>query len=275
MGGRSRRRRRMRRASCIARPRHSVTGSGDAFEGELMSDTSEKTPLKAEDIPDWVPPSVKSMAMAIATGLPVEGTAAHRLLTDPRMESVWRELKKHEITRDALDSLDRLERMSTWDMSDWKVSPQDQAYAAFYARLAIQFAGPRNVVTRAQASAKPWHDAARLCWDVMRSARPRVDTELAQALAIVGEYFEEQGQLQERNPYIVERSSGLRGEDDEIRVRTRLIGKATHSIFGSTLYGTVAKVASVAMQTSVSEKNVQNWCSDLAPNKHHGLMGSQ
>jgi hypothetical protein len=227
-----------------------------------MSDTNEKMHLKAEDIPDWVPSSVKSMAMAVH--ISYEGTVAHRLLTDPRMKSVWRELKKQEITRDALASLEPRERMSTWDITDRKLSPQDQACAAFYARVAIEFCSPRIVRTREQAkkSAKPWHDAARLCWHIMRyEFRPRIDAEFAQALAIVGEYLEKEGQMREQknSPYIVERSSRLR-RDDNIRVGTRLIGEATRSIFGSVLYGTVAKVASVALRTNISGKNVQNWC---------------
>lgn len=228
-----------------------------------MSDTSEKMHLKPEDIPDWVPSPVKRMAMAM--GLAYEGTVAHRLLTDPRMKSVWRELKNHEITPDALASLEQRERMSNWDISDLKDSLQDQAYAAFYARVAIEFCSPRIVASRVDVkkSAKPWHDAAVLCWHVMRyEFRPKIDAEFAQALAIVGEYLERQGQLLEnkRSPYIVERRSRLRGDDNN-RVNTRLIGEATYSIFGSVLYGTVAKIASVALQANISEKDVQNWCS--------------
>jgi hypothetical protein len=181
-----------------------------------MSDTSEKMHLKPEDIPEWVPLPVKRMAMAM--GLAYEGTVAHRLLTDPRMKSVWRELKNHEITPDALASLEQRERMSNWDISDPNDSLQDQAYAAFYARVAIEFCSPQIVASRVDVkkSAKPWHDAAVLCWHVMRyEFRPKIDAEFAQALAIVGEYLERQGRLLENKHHGCDRIGGVVESVDE------------------------------------------------------------
>jgi len=84
---------------------------------------------------------------------------------------------------------------------------------------------------------------------------------------MAAQYLEDQGQLREQNPYIVERTSKERG-DDEVRVQVRLLAAQTFTLFGSFLYGIIAKVATVALQTTptINNHNVRNWCSGLDKN---------
>jgi hypothetical protein len=229
--------------------------------------------MRPEDVPDWVPPAVKSMAAV----MPVGAAISQRLLTDPRMKRVWLYLRRLKVTAATIDALPPLLRMETWEIClfpasknlDEGVSLQDRACAAFYAAIVLELAHCRAIATRAQADelARPWLSAAELCWWVMRhESRPRIDPELAGALSIVGEYLEDQGRVQEQRDslYIVERSSKKRG-DDKIRARVRVLATATHAIFGQFLYGTVATVATVALQINpaVKGRSARNWCRGL------------
>jgi hypothetical protein len=156
------------------------------------------------------------------------------------------------------------------------VSPQDQACAAFFVRIVLTFClesrAPSDVDAKigfpirsradADAIAKRWFDAADLCWGIMRDtfSPAAVDPEFAQALAIVGEYIENQARVLEgkNNILVFDRSSRQRG-DDRIRVSSRLISDAAYSIFGSHMYGTVAKVVNVVLEENVTWKQVCNW----------------
>jgi hypothetical protein len=45
--------------------------------------------------PEWLPPVVAEEAEELAQDRPEDEELLRRLATDPRMESVWREIKKH------------------------------------------------------------------------------------------------------------------------------------------------------------------------------------
>jgi hypothetical protein len=229
--------------------------------------------MRPEHMPDWVPETVKRMAAV----MPVGAAISERLLTDSRMKPVWPHLQRRKVAAATIDALSPLLRMETWeicrfpasDTLDEGLSSQDRACAAFYAAIVLELANCRAIATRAQADefAKPWISAAELCWSVMRhEPRPAIDPELAKALSIVGEYLEDQGRLREQrnSPYIVERSSKERG-DDKIRARVRALATAAHAIFGQFSYGTVATVATVALQINpaITPQSVRNWCRGL------------
>jgi hypothetical protein len=170
------------------------------------------------------------------------------------MKRVWSYLQRLKVTAATIDALPPSLRMETWEICLFPV---------------LELAHCRAIATRAQADefARPWLSAAELCWWVMRhESRPKIDPEFARALSIVGEYLEDQGRLLEQRDglYIVERSSKKRG-DDKIRARVRALATATHVIFGQFLYGTVATVATVALQIdpAVKGRSVRNWCRGL------------
>jgi hypothetical protein len=229
--------------------------------------------MRPEDVPDWVPPAVGSMAAV----MPIGAAISQVLLTDQRMKQVWSYLRRLKVTAATIDALPPLLRMETWEICrfpaskniDEGVSLQDRACAAFFAAIVLELANFRAIATRVQADefAKPWLSAAGLCWSIMRhEPRLAIDPEFARALSIVGEYLEDQGRLREQKDglYIVERSSKKRG-DDGTRARVRALAAVTHAIFGQFLYGTVATIATVALQINpaITSRSVRSWCRGL------------
>jgi hypothetical protein len=94
---------------------------------------------------------------------------------------------------------------------------------------------------------------------------PLENVELVTALTLVGKEFEritQESESLKRSKVIIERSSKDRG-DDKARVSVRVLATETHKLFGKYLCGTLAKVATVALQTDVTEKSVRNWCADI------------
>ncbi len=105
--------------------------------------------ITAEEIPAWVPPAVKSMALVNNFG----GDVRTRLLIDDRMESVWTELKQaclaadkkdENATATAINSFERSHHLSTWDISDENVSVHDQACAILFSYAALELTISRN-----------------------------------------------------------------------------------------------------------------------------------
>lgn len=241
---------------------------------EMHSGSSVRT-FAEQDVPDWVPLAVKSMA----TVLPVGADIAQRLLTDPKMKAVWQELRRADVTTEKILSgpafpprlqvanLNSFERLKHWKKPDLDFSLQDQACAALFAYTVVEFSFSRSIGTRsnAKAQAAPLFSAAETCrW--IANEPPYPSPEEKSALEVAAAYIENRAGWQLgvllNSPYIVgERSSRMRG-DDKIRGQVRALAAATHRIFGSFLYGTVATVATVALQKAVTKQSVINWCSD-------------
>jgi hypothetical protein len=206
-----------------------------------------------------------------------------RLLTDQRMKNVWPALRRAKVTSEAISdvlpglarppglqvaNLESIERLKTWDIPDRDVSLQDQACAALFAFTVIEFDFPRPIGTQdaADALAAPLFSAAKTCRWIANEA-PSPSPKEKSALETAAAYIENWAAWQLKhlldNPYVIgKRSSG----DDKIRARVRALATATHRIFGSFLYGTVATVATVALQpeTTLTPRTVRNWCADLA-----------
>jgi len=221
-----------------------------------------------EDSPDWVPRAVAKVA-------PQLPGPALRLLCDPRMKDVWRrlckkaprevELKEHE--RRLLKLLGLLNEDAS-----------EQACAAFFISVAWTIWNPsgRLVWTKADAEKQATELEGAAAWSRWFATEPMfaehhaAATEMADVFQKHAISLRERGYLanleREVEPYVLGRSSGLRGPgDDKIRGYTRAIAADAHRIFGSWLYGTVATVATVALEPDkeVSPKSVENWCSDL------------
>ena len=230
---------------------------------DIVSDHPKIDSIRAEDIPSWVPLSVKSMASQVGI---CRGGIRQRLLTDPRMKKVWQVLQSRGVSKSWLDCVKDL---GTWYTPENGLTLQDVACAAFFFYAAAKLGDPCLVYTRAEMelSAKRCLDAAELCRSVARyHGLVPLSPMLAESLSIVGKYFQDQARkvAQRASPYIIERSSGIRG-DDEIRVHVRALAIETRSLFGSFLYGTIATVVTVALEIkpAITAKSVQNWCSGL------------
>ncbi len=233
-----------------------------------MSEMREVTPA-TEEIPDWVPASVRNIATAYTIRADrCKEPLGSRLLLDPRMRKVWNELQRHEISRATVDLFDDLERLNTWDIDERGFSDNDLACAAFFCRITTELcvALPEKIPTRAQfdSAGRAWLDAADLCRHSQEeNTLIRVDGELKEALALVEDYFRREGEWRsgKTTPYVVKHSAKLRNKD-RLRIAVNRIGAATKSIFGNHLYGTVATIAMVAfdLRKGLSETNVERWC---------------
>jgi hypothetical protein len=224
-----------------------------------------------DPIPNWVPSSVKLLAPAFPLG--------QRLLTDPRMEAVWRVLQKADVSEEGLESVESFQRLESWGISKYDhplqdfpppdFSLQDRACAALFAFAAWELNSKRNAITgtKIEGSVKQYTDAANLCrstthYDYLHSANPKLDA----ALSIVGWYFQDQARKigQMAGPHVIKRSSKTRG-DDGTRIHVRVLASEMHRLFGPFHYGTVATIATVGLEIkpAISAKSVQNWCSGL------------
>lgn len=215
-----------------------------------------------DPMPNWVPSSVKLLAPAFPLG--------QRLLTDPRMEAVWRVLQRTEARKSGFDSVDSFQRLRSWGIPEDGLSLQQLACAALFAFAAWELNSPKPVITHEKIGdlTKRCLDAARLCRSPDFNLLP-MTPKLSEALSIVGQYFENNAQMWEKrtSPYIIGRSSGTRGTpgEDETRIHVRVLASETRRLFGSFLYGTVATIATVGLEIkpAIKEKSVQNWCSGL------------
>ncbi len=260
--------------------------------------------------PSWVPRAVRDVSVRVVG----EHDLRRRLLTDPRMEQVWRTLaiegrkcereRKLEIERTSkLNNLRWYEeedpfaflpedyRMETWDAPTRRspVAPFDPEYqssevsftdrlcAAFFLATTIIFTVKNRTVRKydIEREVRRWRAGASLCREALYSPhRAPIDPALHKALSASGAYFEKWAKFIEttslNSPYLIERGSRNRAPggssntfgDDAIRGQVRALAEATRQIFGTILYGTVARAASVATGESISPKSVQNWCGD-------------
>jgi hypothetical protein len=222
--------------------------------------------------PDVVPNIVRDVNAFFYGG---EHTIGRPLCTDSRMGQVWetlmmearnRELANPKEFKDRLDSLRDIYRIETWHAPTGGVSLADQACASFFLATSIIFGVGNHAVTesRIQKELKRLRDGAALCREALHSPhRAASDPELAAALAASAAYFEEWAKVLSNanmnSPYLVERATGDR---DDTRVQVRHVATVTREIFGSFMYGTVATTASVAKGSSITWKNVENWCND-------------
>lgn len=213
------------------------------------------------EIPDWVPAAVQRIAKV----MPCKAEVAERLLTDERMQVVWRTLRGRTIEVQNLEQLKSWQQFKSWGVADERTSLPDQACTAFYATVAVELSADRVVWTREKADkfAESWNSSRDMCSWIAHY--PMFDEDFQTAAKLMTAGFERHASMLEEggilsgqaNPaYFVERSSG----DDDARGRARALAKETHKIFGTFLCGTVATVVSIALKTKVSETDVRRWC---------------
>jgi hypothetical protein len=205
------------------------------------------------------------------------------LLCDDRMKAAWRTLRA-KAPSEVASKLKENERrlMKYLGLLGGDVSVADQACVAFLISVAWTIWNPSGRFVWTEAVAKEeadrWEDAAARCrWIANEPMFPHhqdAATEMAKIFEDNAKSLRQCGHLadlnsQELQPFILSRSSRERGEhehgggDDQVRGYTRAIAAHAHRLFGSYMYRTVARVATVALKKEVSPKSVENWCSSL------------
>lgn len=219
--------------------------------------------------------------------LPIGKDVAERLLNDPRMVGVWRELQRRNrqprkevhvpnefsILKQEHLLVEERFRLRHWGIDDRKVSLQEQACAAIFAYVVIEFGQKRAVITgaEAQASTEPWLAAAERCrWALENETRPVIDLNLSRELLRVSQYFDDMAQrIYTNSAYLLSRDSRERG-NDEARARFRALALFVHQLYGTFLLGTSATIATVALglDKPIDRKSAENWSHDLLAPDH-------
>jgi hypothetical protein len=185
-------------------------------------------------LPAWLPPPVCSHVLLVEKLLAWHESdlaILRRLATDRRMLYVWRVLAHREAT--------------------------DKALVEFFDAAFQRARFPYFVTTLKDraALAAAWTRTAKSCRQ--SSFIERWQPELSAALDRTAEYFEELARKEGNtdSPLVVKHHSG----DGHGRAYVCVLGDFTRKLFGSPLYGTVARTASVALQQKISLQQVRDW----------------
>jgi hypothetical protein len=187
-------------------------------------------------IPPWVPLPIRRQVKDLSTDDEHARAfvIAQRLAAAPAMRYVWRELK---------------------DRGD------DVALSQFFiiaCDCATRTLPPFYTRTECALSATVWSGGAALCRSEQESMAAKNSLELAAALERVAQHFETVARRWDR---IDERRLiGKRSRDDDARAYVRVLGDVTEKLFGTTLYRSVATVATIALGRNMSWGLVRQWC---------------
>jgi hypothetical protein len=185
-------------------------------------------------LPVWLPPPVRDHVLLVEKlldGLESDLAILRRLATDSRMGYVWRELAQHEATDKAL------------------VEFFDCAFQR--ARLPYFVTTPKDRAAQAAA----WAQTAKQCR--LSSSIERWNPELSSVLDRAADYFEKIARDEEcrDSPLAVKHHS----DDDRGRAYVSVLGDLTRTLFGRSLYRTVSRTASVALQQDIDWQHVREW----------------
>lgn len=224
---------------------------------------------RANETPD----AVKCVALL----LPPSGVVK-RLLTDERMRSVWWFLLRQNADQESVNShilFNDVDLSALWD-ADKAFSAEERAAAAFFASIVDDLTRKPDLIklADAEARAKPFLDAAKLCREMIEHAGgyehgfeemgEPLDFNLKKALGVVANILEHEGKRASamNDPRLIKRSAKSR-VDDELRVRTRKVTATMMSIYERRNYEITARVVSIALDVDVSKKDVENWCAGI------------
>jgi hypothetical protein len=189
--------------------------------------------------PDWVPFRVVEAARTFLTALPASHKALiGRLATDPRMERVWRELNRRDLSTGSY-----LHPAPRWLPQEWeplREEFQSRAFAALFNAAARRyFWNPTITQAKLKEKCRPYLEAAAAC----RKAS-------SEDLAV--ECERRAGLLAERM-VVVDRAVG------NLRLRGYLTNLAAdvEKLFGTTAYTSVATIASIVFDQPVTVKMVR------------------
>jgi hypothetical protein len=187
----------------------------------------------------------------------VEPDAA-RLLTDPRAESVWREVSRRKLIwiraydQSVFLTLQKFENMSSADMS----------CVVFLDRI-NWICRQSTPMTRVEADARiePYRSAAALLGELQGGAAAAFDPDLREAFAKVRGYLERRAANEEENlgELVVDRSNVVRGKDDKTRVIGRRVVATFRESYEKPMFPVAAAVVSILTGQEVTKDDLKNY----------------
>jgi hypothetical protein len=227
----------------------------------------------------------------LADKIPGGRVFADRMLTDPRAESVWYEVRRrsgmgidaHGIVefRRRVFAVDPMARVETWwpdcprtfpedDPASDKTFLADRACAALFLACAVELAVSNKPVpiSRIEQEAARWRAGAALCSEALVVPMGFVVSEQdGEALARAASIFTRHAKFLESakaGDKVVSRSRTRAGAgDDARRMQVRSLARTTVKLFGSPLVGTLATLINVARdlpeEERVTRKDAEIW----------------
>jgi hypothetical protein len=230
--------------------------------------------MPAPAFPKWLPPAVAREAERILDRKNPDAALVHRLVTDERMKSVWRELTKPK------DFLARPQISEPWANMRGPLPDEDNALTLFFwcaylfGRAGIivgtakeydaMLATYRKQAEQLRASALVLRDLHLVSGladnflqygDISKQSADIHANQIEDAANFCDEIVEAIIELKAADPLIVDRDYGNR----EARGYVRLMSIEMHRLFGQLMAGTLATVASVALEIEIADKQVRNW----------------
>ena len=217
--------------------------------------------MNAEEIPNWVPASVKKLAVQFGFA----DELVRRLVTDPKMKNVWQYLLRRAQPMDS-EIAHFGAALEFWRVSEMGVSVQEQACAFFFWYAVIEMCAPMAATTRQdiENSVAPWRFTAEQCRSAIGSLSSSANRELVKALSLTAEYFEFRAQDAEKDansPYTLKRRSG-KPEDNTVRGQVRALALISRAIWLVPIRDSRERGHGCAANQR-NRKSVRNWCSDL------------
>lgn len=232
------------------------------------------------NIPEYVPEAVRAIAPYLFRSTSGKRfQVSKRLLIDPRMKSVWRQLLKRNVEPNAISTLQGYQRLRSYDLPEHHFIIQQHACAAFYAYTVVECSSKRTIGIRADADglAEQYLSAVRTLRGFAAEFRHFVSPDEALALELAANCIERETKWQHAHllasPYIVgQRTNQVRSFGNLERATVRALAVELHRIFGSYLLQTVGTVATVALnlKNQISKSDAKHWCADLDRSANKG-----
>ena len=174
--------------------------------------------VNAAEIPNWVPAIVKKLAVGFRVRSAEE--LVRRLVTDPKMKTVWQYLLHRAQPADS-EFANSKTIQEFLLVSEPPISVQEQTCAVFFLWVVNELCTPRAATTRQDIEnlVAPWRSAAEQCRSAIGCLSSSANPELVKALSITAEYFEFRVQVANaNNPNPLKRRRG-KPEDNSVRGR--------------------------------------------------------
>jgi hypothetical protein len=240
----------------------------------------------------------------VAEKIRLGGEAAKHLITDPNMETAWRQmLKQARAAQKAGQLAARLTALPPkWTVEHWGINihtivPRDlrpegagqaaqaaqaeltqcaRACIAFYCCAAIELGVAIKPVKRADilAQASKLRAAADSCREALQFADVSLDPEVPKSLLVSASYLEKWAELtlqaaDKDDPHVYERQRG----NPKIRALAKALSKGTRTIFGAVLYRTIKRVMAVATGEEIDVRLIREWSQETRPDKYSARKG--
>lgn len=229
---------------------------------EYMARCQLERKKRQVDMPSWVPPEVRSYVRWIeGQSLPPmvaddktvrQLGAVQRLAIAPKMQHVWKELKRYPAPDEPLRQFLTCACDAASDPPKLRTEKERAEAVTMLRTTAVVCALEHGQMIAEAEKAQPFLSQPG------ERAKQRDRHQLAAALALVAKHFDTAAEntLKLQSPLFIKH----RIRDEEARAFVRLLGDETKRLFGNTLYRTVATVATIALQRPLDWRQVRKWC---------------